>query len=198
MEDNRYVFQNIINDILQNDKELYGKWRDFASYLLERNFYGKGARHIKPEDIVNEVIAKVLTGKRKWDKKKVPNINTFMTMHIKSIISNLQKTESYFINFRDFNDDDDFIEEHIGSIHHTQHGRIEHEYEMREAMSLWYDIFEKAGDIECLKVLEWLRFEYKNYEIAEELNIETKQVENIKKRIRNKLSKMINDIWADG
>jgi hypothetical protein len=196
MEDSRHVFQKKINDILRNNKKLYDSWCNYAACLLDSNFSGKGARHIKPKDVVNELIAKVLVGERNWNMKKVPDINRLMTMLIKSFVSNLTKKETKVINFADYYDDDEEMLEYIDSIHHTQPDRIEHELEMRENIRVCYDILEEAEDYEALNIMDYLRFGYKNYDIADELNIGINRVANSKKRIRNILSKNNINAWA--
>jgi RNA polymerase sigma factor (sigma-70 family) len=174
--------------IFTDRSKCYEVWLKFADHLLTKYFSGKRGRAYKAEDIVQEVIVKVIEGKRKWDFAELPDLSQFMLMNIKSFIHNLYKKERHHDYIEDITCyDDDGEMETITIQGCISPENIAINYELMEGVKLSYDKLEADEEYECLKVLELMRFEYKNSEIAEELEIRTSDVVNIKKRIRNKL-----------
>lgn len=193
--DSELIIKKFTEVILHNPK-LLNKWVKYAERLLTKYFNGKGARHFKPKDVVYEILIKLIEGKRKWDMKKVPEIDKLMCMLIKSFVYNLYSKEKKFINFGNFHKDDEEKINMLEAQNCISLEKIEKEYDMREAMKLCYEIMEEDGDQNCLKVMELLRYEYKNPEIGDKLNLPTREVENIMRRLRNKLGKKrISKLW---
>lgn len=187
------IIEKFAKVFANNDKCLYG-WLRLADNLLRSNFKGTRARHYKAEDVVREIMVRVMEGKRKWDIDRVPDINTFMIMQIKSFIYDLSSTEKTYLMLDNyfFNEDEEGVETYDLRSCLKAPDDIEYEYEVKEKLKSCIDLFEENGDAECLKVMDLLMYEFKNREIAEELNIDIRKVENIKKRIRNKLNKHAN------
>ncbi|MGB8319106.1 MAG: hypothetical protein WCE54_13320 [Ignavibacteriaceae bacterium] len=176
-------------EVFKYNQALYKKWIRYSEKLLNNYFNGRGARHYKPDDVVSEILIKLIDGKRKWDMKKLPEIHRLMCMLIKSFVHNLYVKEKKMINFGNFHKDDEEKVEKLEAMNCISLEMIEKEYDMREAMKVCYEIMEEDDDEECLKVMELLRYEYRNPEIADKLKMQKNQVENTKKRLRSKLRK---------
>lgn len=82
----------------------YLKWTAYALRLLK---YFDHEVAIEAEDLVEEVILKVSTGERKWNKKI--NINTFMHLNIRSCFFNYVKKNLKLVYETEADDDEDEI-----------------------------------------------------------------------------------------
>jgi DNA-directed RNA polymerase specialized sigma24 family protein len=191
IEHERDIILKEFTEIFQQKKSLFDSWCRYAQHLLN-NLGGKHARHYKPEDVVQELILSLIEGRRTWDREKVPDINTFVRINLRSIVSNLRDKEKNLINFGNYIADEEACMEYIDRLHHIPNNRIEHELEMREGLKICFDALEAKGDIKCLKVMQCLLDQLKNNEISDRLDLPLREVQNIKKRIKKVLSKVIS------
>lgn len=83
-----------LEEAFRNDKNLLIKLRFKALYWIRWYFFCDMIGNQTNEDVVEEVISKVVCGDRKWDPEKTPNIVHLLLMSIVSHIRNeLNKTK---------------------------------------------------------------------------------------------------------
>ena len=186
MDEKSIIIQKF-EKIFTNRSECYDIWLKVASDTLNKYFHGKRGRAYKAEDVVQEVILKIIEGVRKWDFKEYPNLTQFMIWNIKSFIHSLYKKEKYHNYFEDISDYNNDSSNTIILPAFISPEDIELNYELMEKIKIFYERLEAEKEFECLKVIDYMRLEYKNSEVAKRLNIKPSEVVNIKKRIKNRL-----------
>jgi DNA-directed RNA polymerase specialized sigma24 family protein len=147
-----------------------------------------------PQDVVHIVIEKILTGIRKWNKKSIPDIKDLVFLSIKSFIRNekQRKKKAVLVNINKLK-----FELNKTSFTHYLNECSRQDFNDK----IFTADFEKiisdlkellVNDVYASFVLdELLGGVESNIEIAEKLNISVRDVENAKKRIRNKANKLI-------
>jgi hypothetical protein len=75
-------------DAFSDPAKHYEGWLAQADRLIKIKLNGRASQPNKAQDIVNEIIEKVINGKRTWDMDRVPDINKFMYMQIRSVADN--------------------------------------------------------------------------------------------------------------
>ena len=75
-----------IETAFRNEQQRSKSWINVAGKYLK--FYGSNGfeNHYTAEDIVMELINKLLNGERNWDIEKVPDFDHFMYQNIQSIV----------------------------------------------------------------------------------------------------------------
>ena len=185
--DERSIIIEKFEKIFTSKSECYIIWLKVANDTLNKYFHGKRGRAYKAEDVVQEVILKIIDGTRKWNFIEYPDLTRFMIWNIKSFIHSLYKKEKYHDYIEDFSNHDDDTTDSIIIPSCISPEDIELNYEIMEKIKIFYDRLEADNEFECLKVIDYMRLEYKNSEIAKRLKIKPSDVVNIKKRIKNKL-----------
>ncbi|MEW6654572.1 MAG: hypothetical protein AB1394_14060 [Bacteroidota bacterium] len=151
-------------------------------------FYCDTIRTATANDVVNEVITKVITGKRKWDKKKFPKIDYFLRIAILSYIRNEAKRKDITSRSQTINDDKYDWE---ADPYYTRKC-IEEDYKNKlfaNETNLLIDRFIKEFEKDNLvvKILKlYLTGVESQIEIAQKLNVDIKEIYKALKRIRRK------------
>lgn len=168
------------------------KMLDRLSYFTLKHirlyFYCDSIRTATANDVVSEVFTKVLTGKRKWDKNKFPQIDNFLRMAILSYIRNeakrkdvVSKSETLNNEEYDWEGDPSYyrkcIEEDLRNKLFPAESKLLIEKFIKE-----FNKDELAVKILCL-VLKGIDSQI---EIAKRLNVDIKEVYKAYKRIRRK------------
>lgn len=177
----------------------YKKWLSFTVWQMKICFNRTKLQRFSAEDLIEDVIEKLIDGKRKWDKDKYPDLNKFMYRLICSHVKNLAKKKERHVYDYNFGEHDcpndevgkntsraktseqifDYVEEDQGKFHLTD---------------ACFDALEK--DRECQKVFHLLIDGKKNRQIADELKMKTSDIVNIKKRIFRKVKPVIENEFA--
>ncbi len=171
----------IFENIFKFESTRLRKWIRFADKLLLNKTHGNFARCHTGECIVHQIIADTLQNDIAWDRTRVPDIDRFMIMYIKSrIISILKKERKFPCSIEDKN-----IKREISLQQNTGTGmRIDNTgliERCREKLS---------GDDKALSVFELMLQNYRSREISMMSRLSLTEVENIKTRLRRKLVRM--------
>ena len=96
METNNYADPGSLLAGILNDPKLKSRLLKYGSNLLYKRTKDIFARHLTSEDLLSNVITKLLSGDIKWNKEKC-SLMDFLYQRIRSEISNLIKKEHKFI-----------------------------------------------------------------------------------------------------
>jgi len=96
METNNHADPGYLLAAILNDPKLKSRLLKYGSNLLCKRTKNIFARHVTTEDLLSNVITKLLSGKIKWNKEKC-SLMDFLYQRIRSEISNLIKKEHKFI-----------------------------------------------------------------------------------------------------
>lgn len=173
---------------ITNKDGSFEKWIQYSDKLLRLNFRGSSGRHYEAKDIVMEIMLKTIDGTRNWDMERVPSINAYMFMQIRNAVWNLRKREKSMVYLESTARDAE-NSEIIENINIIPLEEIEHDYDMKAKVKLCFE--ELEDDKECSEVLDLMYQGLQNKEIAEALNKTVREIENTKKRIKNKLNKRL-------
>lgn len=146
------------------------------------------------QDVVQIVIEKIILGIRKWNKKLIPDIRILLFLSIKSFIRNEKRRKNNII-LMDINNLKSELNE--TSFAHYCNELNRQDFTDNIFSTNFENIISKLkfflkDDIYASFVLdEILEGAKSNIEIADKLDISVRDVENAKKRIRNKANKLI-------
>ena len=180
--------------VLSHEKQFRYRLVYYALKNIRLYFSSDSMNSLSAQDVVQIVLEKIITGVRKWNKCLIPDIKALLFLSIKSFIRNEKRRIKNMVlldfdslsfelnrsslsefsdkmNFKDFNDNI------FSSDFHIIISKLK--YHLKE------DIYASFVLDEILEGAE------SNIEIAVSLNIPVKDVENAKKRIRNKSNKLI-------
>lgn len=166
------------------------RWLVVADRYLK--FYGndKFERHWTAEDILNEVITKVLTGERNYNPEKYKGVDDYIFKTIRSIVDNEVGNRRLVCPAEDYGGDDEDgspeLVNVIEQVHATEKEQIHKNYIINEKLESSYQKLLEDEEA-ALVFLDWQKG-LKSNEIAESLGIELEEVELAKKRIRYKLN----------
>ena len=163
-------------------------WLAYTHKLLKLYLNGGAEKLYEPQDVIHEIITRTLEGTRKWDREKVPCLNTYMAMQIKSVVWNIAKKEKRMIPGSSIAGDELSEAEFWDSKQHLTLEEIESNADTKELLEKCYEILEE--DTECSLVFIEMTAGNKNEEIAKKLGIKTSDVTNIKKRLMRKLNRI--------
>lgn len=173
------------------------KKKEFKGWLVVADrylkYYSKGIyeRHLTAEDIVYELIEKILSGERNWDPEKTPNFNQFMYANIRSVVQGKLKSRQIVETVDNYyqKDEESRVKKFLPRGLAADNPDICNEIDTLDKIEKCYDRI--MDDEECALVfLEWLE-EKTSIEIGESLGLSVQEVERIKKRIRYNLTKSI-------
>lgn len=160
----------------------YLKWTAYALRLLT---YFDHEVAIEAEDLVEEVILKVSTGERKWNKKV--NINTFMHLNIRSCFFNYVKKNLKLVYETDANnDEDDLSGIRIDQLSASNDGLVETENGIGRYAE---ECLSQLNDEEGIILLELISGKSPK-EAAEYLGIKRDAVYYLRRKIKDKLKKL--------
>ena len=174
--------QNIINRIesaVKNGAKV-NNWIRFAEYYRMHVNGGHYAAHYTSEDIVYGLLLDIMTGKRKWDIKKVPSIDIYVYHSIRSIVSRESSRKgNRCVSL------DDCVDNGRNYLCYNNIYEEENKNYINETIEACTRLFDK--DTECGVVFLEACNAMKNQEIAEKYGMTVRDVENAKKRIRRRL-----------
>jgi RNA polymerase sigma factor (sigma-70 family) len=191
------VFESAIN----NNDGTYEKWLAVADIWLNNFLTGKLKNKYQAKDIVHDLFIKLCDGKRKWDKDKYPDFVIYFFMLIKSQVWNLAKYEEKLVNatenyYEEDNEENGNTGLIIDNVNFLGLDEILSGADERELYKL---CLEKLNDDEdgCIIFMEAAEGK-PNQEIAKELGVEIRFVENAKKRVKRKLLPLFSEFMGTG
>jgi len=157
---------------------------ELYAYAHARKKYPALQHSMSPEDLVNEAVGKVLSGERKWDYERHPDIVIHLKSVIKSIGSHALASEKA-IKGRDA----ELVREANGATAESQMEKIDTESYYK---SLLDEVEAELQDDEELLLMFYAMKEghLKDKELVAALDIEIVAVRNAKKRMRRKLTEV--------
>jgi RNA polymerase sigma factor (sigma-70 family) len=170
------------------DKSRLKKWAAVAQKYID--LYGKKRfeRHWTAEDILKEVITRVLEEKRNYNPEAYKDVDDFIYKTIQSIVwdefrnrNKVTSSEKYIEN----DDGGEFVNIYENK-HRTENDTIEKDFEIKEQLTTSYNQLLEDEDA-ALVFLCWKQGST-SQDIADELGIKLSNVESAKKRIRYKLT----------
>ena len=174
-----------VKKAFEENPDLYKRLCRFALYKMKSFLYGRSGNNY-PDDFVQTAIQKILEGKRKWNRGKIPEIADFIRLTILSVIRNEGKSKQRTVT--------QGIEDGVRfkpGTNGVQYGRGNFRAEYRRLSEKILSLF--LNDEIAYFVLELRLADHKsNIAIAKNLGIEVRDVECALKRIRKKLMPMKN------
>ena len=175
-------------DAFSDPANAYGAWLEQADKLIKIKLNGRASQPYSAADIVNEIISKVIDDVRAWDMERVPDINKFMYMQIRSVVDNKYRKERKIVSGEKFNPDDGSFSVIDDMELKLELSEIYKQQDIREAFTCCYNEIEKDTEMGVV-FLSW-REGNDSQEIAEEFGLTVNQVEAIKQKIRRRLKKL--------
>lgn len=166
-------------------------WINVADKYLKFYRTNGSENHYTSEDIVMELIDKILSGERNWDPERVPDFDQYMFQNIQSLVEGKFRKRKVVESVESF--------EPVAKTNKTFKGLLPGQYVEDHDVGDLIDINERlekcyndlCDDDECGVVfLEMLKGK-SSIEIAEYLYSDVAEIERIKKRIRYKLNHRI-------
>jgi DNA-directed RNA polymerase specialized sigma24 family protein len=191
-----------------SDKAHNKKWINFARKELRKHKNTGSARHMEPEDYVEDIKLKLLTGEIVFVEGN-GNADNFICGIIKNEIKTELRKEPGMVTLKDRGDDgDEEISCEENDVKNAQGCagaeddenlvvKFEDPFEVKveemgnwEVMKICYDLLEKEGP-EMVVVFDERAKGHPNREIAKYLNVNVREVENIWKKVVRLLRKEI-------
>lgn len=174
---------------------LYSQNKFFKLGWASKGSYRSGPQGMGPQDVVSEAIRKVLEGKRKYNKQAYPVFMNFLRSVVDSIISNMLKLVEHKkvqpLPNRT-NDSDQTIvleleDQKLSPIHNLINKEI-----VEKVESVLMQTFSN-DNIVCGILDSFKAGIIKRSEIAEYLEVKTKDVDNARKRLRRVIEKNLQE-----
>jgi len=154
------------------------------AYTYARRKYHGLPDSITPEEIVNEVVSKVLSGERNWDDIKYPDILVYLKMIIKSAISHEWEKEHIREQYKN-----ELIAKRKDNLQQITVNNFCTEIIFKEALEEIEEIL--RDDDNLLLIFYAMQEGYTNdMDLSEVLEINIKDIRNIKKRMRRKIEEI--------
>ena len=183
-----------ITSALVNDPRLRYRLVYYALKNIRLYFSSDNINGLTAQDVVQSVIEKLITGLRKWNKQHIPDIKSLMFAAIKSFIRNeirrKKKTVLLSINKHTPEVNEASLKRYINDCNRRDYEDNIFCSDLEIIITKLKQNF-KNDDYASIVLDEILEGAESNIEIAKNLNIPIKDVENAKKRIRNKANKLI-------
>jgi RNA polymerase sigma factor (sigma-70 family) len=177
-------------EAFSTDKNRLKRWTAVAERYLDLYGRNKYERHWEAEDILKELITKIIEGKRNYDPEKYKNADDFIFKSIRSIVDdelrNKNRVKSYDKYTGTDEDGDRSYTYILEKRYKSDKDAVHNEYIIEEQFESCYQLLLEDEEA-ALVFLEWQQG-LKSCEIAESLGLELKEVEQAKKRIRYKLT----------
>lgn len=185
----------------QNWDELIPRLYAYTIHLLKR-YNVRYRNEVLPKgneyrDLVHQAITLVFEGKRTWDTEKYPDCFFFIaTSVIRGLVWNLYKPankqgvkEVVLISLSDDNEDENLLESRFADSSNVE-GTL-HEQEFLQRVEQRIRAHDDPHQL-LMKVFKGRLDRLKNQQIAQDLNIDTSDVENAVKRLRRLLKPLIS------
>lgn len=177
-------------EAFSTNKKRLERWTAVAQRYLDLYSKNKFERHWEAEDILMELIAKIMEGVRNYNPDKYKNADDFIYKSIRSIIDdelgNKNRVESFDKYEGEGIDGERTFTNTVEIRHKTDKDEIHLNYIIKEKLESAYE--KLLGDEDAALVfLEWQKG-LTSSEISESLGLELKEVEQAKKRIRYTLT----------
>lgn len=189
---------NALDKAFSEDKELHIKLLYFTNSKIWYYFFSGTFRGKDANDVLQDVIEKIITGKRSWNKKKIPNIVEFILMVIVSHVRNeWKKKEICEECVEDFDNVQQLKENNLAELtRETARQDVENELFSRQYEDICNECLANFEDDEIVYfVLELMLDGIKsNKEIAAELKISVNEVSNAKRRIKYRIKELLKKI----
>ena len=191
MEGENPQIQTSVAEVLKTIGDWSLFWKKAVAYtgFVLRNKYEvmteKGIDGKTAEDLAEEVIEKLLTGKRNWNKQKHPDlfsqVKSSIDSHVYNFITKKRLLESSI-------------------IYESIDNGVNDSYDKNELLDYSIKILKSlnASDEEIILFQCNVDGLLKPHEIAEELGISVTEVYNIKKRLNRKLPELQNNLRKYG
>jgi DNA-directed RNA polymerase specialized sigma24 family protein len=188
----REELSKYLEGILKNDRAVFLRWVIYAEKLLKICCNEELKNIYTGEDVVFELIEKMLDGKRRIPQCSI-GVNTVIRNDIKSVISNYSKLKLFKHNTVTISERDE-IEDYEFNSAIAYNDIIADDSCLPDA-----NLFVKELEVIVSQILPeeesivmlYIKDGYANKEMAKELGITIKEVEAIKKRIKRKLDKSL-------
>lgn len=188
---NSSLIAEIFSEIFRKKDYHLKLWISQAKFQLELKTRGRIARFTSGEDVVLEIISRVLSGIITWDTERVPNVNTFMYHQIRSNVSNLVKKELCKIAQLTGQDavPDSCMQLDAGHYSIAEPGDV---YKAADLNELKQSILKELGDdITASRVFIEMTEGVTNLSAAQSLGLTVREVENAKKRIKRAVQRIM-------
>lgn len=157
-------------------------------------FFSDTIRGQDANDVLHDVIEKIISGKRRWNKSKVPNIVEFVFMVIHSHVRNERKKTDNEALVEDFDDVEKLTKQNLVELirETTRQDSFDEVFKQtyEELIDKYLTLLE--DDINGYFVFdEILKGEKSNVNIASNLLITVNDVVNAKRRIKSLINKTI-------
>ena len=192
-----YNPQEVVDELDKALREYPKLVHRFVYYALKtlRFYLGQDSVNgLTADDIVQSVLEKLIYGVRKWNRIKFPDIKVVVFLGIKSFIRNerIRKFLPVPVNFYDGDDEDEEPgikkQRHVKAIQEPFNSILAVNYE--QLIGQLYDLlsYDKPACSVLDKILDGQK---SNIAIAEALNINVRDVENARKRIKRKTKEVL-------
>ena len=162
---------------MERDDGVYEKWL-FSAHKQLQNYHLHSCENA--EDVVHTLYVKLMDGRRKWDKDKYPDFIIFFFMLIKSHIRNLAETEKEEVE----------LDDPVEKLFRNYRSSLGQPSEFKELC------LKKLGDDENLRKIFYAFADgLANREVAKDLNLNIRIVQNTKKRIIRKLQPVYDQYY---
>jgi RNA polymerase sigma factor (sigma-70 family) len=169
MEATRDEIKSCFKEILQRDDGTFEKWLASANFRLHKYCL---LRYESAHDVVHTLFVKLMDGRRKWDKEKDPDFAYFIFRLIHSHILNLAITRKEEVEFDEDRETQawDDLNTH-GPLHEFMEICLQRVSRDESLVPIFYAFSDGLS----------------NREVARELNMRIRDVQNAKKRIIRRL-----------
>jgi len=184
-----------LEDAYTNTTGFHERILHFALNKIRLYFHDSTFRSVTAEDVVQDVLTSIIEQRRKWYRDTFPDFHKFVRMAILSHIRNETKKKGNLETTELLDQNGNLGQEGIQMILREYAGQDVAETDFRQDMEV---IFRQCrdqlkDDVYATFVLEEIcNGLTSNIKIAETLGVEVHDVENAKKRIKNRLRRLVN------
>lgn len=196
-EEEKQIIENYLEKFIRND------FHSVCHYCYKWNgVNGKYFRVILPEDIVLDILEKVLKKRRKCYVKSYKHFRNSIYYHVKNELRTFFKDRNKNKNVTNYNLEDSPDEESIElffekGLYVDGIEEILENYEQQELINRIFALFDQDKETMEIFVLEEIMKGGKRNEIAASLGISVNEATNIQKRIKRKIDNNKNKIFKE-
>ena len=184
-----------LEDAYTNTTGFHERLLHFALGKIRLYFDAPSFHSPTAEDVVQDVLTSIIELRRKWHRDTFPDFHKFVRLAILSHIRNENKKKRNLETTELLDQDGNLGQESIRMILREYVRQDAAETDYRENMEVLFQQCrdELKDDVYATFVLEEIcNGLTSNIKIAETLGVGVRDVENAKKRIKNKLRKLVN------